>query len=86
MLRCKQVSDALAKKNFRDFTWRERIGALLHIVLCPLCGKFNKDIITMQETTREFSEKEQESESALNTEAKERINKKIRDSLNDTSN
>ena len=85
MLRCKQVSDALAKKNFRDFSWGQRIGAMIHMILCPLCGKFNKDIITMQETTREFSEKDQVSEAELEPEAKERINKKIRESLNNSS-
>ena len=81
MLRCKQVSDALANKNFRDFTWWQKIGAMIHVVLCPLCGKFNRDIITMQETTREFSEKELELKSKLSDKAKEKINKAIKRSL-----
>ena len=81
MLRCKQVSDALAKKNFRDFTWWQKIGAMIHVVLCPLCGKFNRDIITMQETTREFSEKDPEPNTKLSEKAKDKINKSVKQSL-----
>ena len=83
MLRCKHVSDALAKKNFRDLTWLQRIGAIIHVVLCPLCGKFNRDIIKMQETTREFSEKDPVIDTKLSAAARDRIEKSIQESLDD---
>ncbi len=54
MLRCKQVSDALAKTNYWDLPLRQRIGLHMHVFFCLVCGPFNRFIMLMQDTTRHY--------------------------------
>lgn len=58
MWTCKQVSNALARKHFDEMTKAERIGLRMHIFLCFVCGKFNRQVLEMQEMTRRFREHE----------------------------
>jgi RNase P subunit RPR2 len=77
MLRCKQVSDALAKGKYYDLPLRERIGLKTHVFLCVFCGRFNRFIMGMQDMTRSYLKHEQEdaptADLCLTHEAKSRI-------------
>jgi hypothetical protein len=77
MLRCKQVSDALAKGKYYDLPLRERIGLKTHVFLCVFCGRFNRFIMGMQDMTRNYLKHEQDdmpaSDMCLTDEARHRM-------------
>ena len=81
MIRCKKVSELLALKNFYDFNLLERIGVWIHMVLCPICGKFNRDIVIMQKMAREYANLDKISTAKLSPKTKDRITRKIKESL-----
>lgn len=58
MLRCKQVSDALANGNYWDLPLWKRMGLHIHVSLCLICGPFNRFIMLMQDATRKYREHE----------------------------
>ncbi len=60
MLRCKQVSDALASDNYWDLPLKKRIGLRLHVFFCVVCGPFNRFVMLMQDTKRHYLKHEQE--------------------------
>lgn len=59
MLRCKQVSAALASSKYWELPLRKRIGLRLHVALCIFCGPFNRFIMLMQDATRHYLQHEQ---------------------------
>lgn len=82
MLRCKQVSDALANGKYYKLPLRQRLGLRLHVALCVFCGPFNRFIMSMQDTTRGYLEHEQadapEGEMCLTPEARQRIEARLK--------
>lgn len=77
MLRCKQVSDALAKGKYWDLPLRKRIGLHMHVMFCFVCGPFNRFIMLMQDATRQYLSHEQSDPPppgmALSDDAKKRM-------------
>lgn len=60
MLRCKQVSDALASGKYWALPRHKRIGLHVHVALCLICGPFNRFVMLMQDATRFYKKHEQE--------------------------
>ncbi|GEM_PF-361670 len=60
MLRCKQVSKALADKKYWELPLRQRIGLRLHVFCCIVCGPFNRFLMLMQDATRHYLQHEQQ--------------------------
>ncbi len=58
MLRCKQVSQALASSKYWDLPLRKRIGLRMHVVLCLVCGPFNRFVMLMQDASRHYRKHE----------------------------
>ena len=73
MLTCKQVSEALAHKNYSELPRLKRWALLLHVKLCPICGKFNQQIVRSQELFSHY--KQQESAGLHNQHKLERASK-----------
>jgi hypothetical protein len=73
MLTCKQVSEALAHKNYSELPRLKRWALLLHVKLCPICGKFNQQIMRSQELFSHY--KQQESSGLHNQHKLERASK-----------
>ena len=82
MLRCKQVSDALASKNYWELPLRQRFGLRMHVALCLVCGPFNRFIMRMQDLTRHYLRHEMNDppppDLCLDKEARERIKENLR--------
>ena len=78
MLRCKDIANALAKENVRDLTWRQRFFLFMHIFLCPVCGRFHRDVVKSHENAREFCEQDEVGDDELPDDAK----KRLQDSIN----
>ena len=79
MFRCKDVAQALSKENIRDMSFWKRCSLVFHILMCPICGKFHKDVVQCQHNEREFSEQDEIGDATLPDETKsimqEQINK-----------
>lgn len=60
MLTCKQVSNSLAKEHFHEMTPWRRFLVRFHLSWCFICGRFNKDVIVMQEAAEKFREHEEQ--------------------------
>ena len=54
MLTCKQVSKSLDKQDYHDLTPFKRFMLKLHVALCVVCRRYNKQVMLMQDTCRHF--------------------------------
>ena len=80
MLTCKQVSEALAHKNYSELPRLKRWALLLHVKLCPICGKFNQQIIRSQELFSRYKQQESSglhSQHNLKRASKEELKKQL---------
>jgi hypothetical protein len=59
MLRCKQVSDALAAHRYWELPWHQRLGMRLHVLLCFVCGRYNRQIMDVQDAARGYLDHEE---------------------------
>ena len=77
MLRCKDIANALAKDNVKDITLRRRFFLFLHIILCPVCGRFHRDVVKSHENAREFCGQDEVCENKLPNDARKRLQDEI---------
>ena len=80
MLTCKQVSEALAHKNYSELPRLKRWAILLHVKLCPICGKFNQQIMRSQELFSRYKQQESSglhSQHNLERASKEQLKKQL---------
>lgn len=61
MFTCKQVSNSLNQKNFRDHPLWKRLLIKLHVKCCFFCGKYNTQVIQTHDMCRELIKSEEES-------------------------
>jgi hypothetical protein len=54
MLRCKQVSRALFEHRHDELPPLSRLGLWIHVILCPLCGRFQRQVIVLQDAVRRY--------------------------------
>jgi hypothetical protein len=76
MLTCKQVSRALHEQDYRDLRPLARLGLWLHVSLCVVCGRANRQIMVFQDGVRTFLHREERggaSDAHLSPAARERM-------------
>ena len=83
MLRCKDVAKALFNKNYEDLNKLQKCGLMVHVVLCPFCGRYHKDVVDVQKTTRAFSEQDEIGEDLLPEESKLKMRAVVKEALDD---
>lgn len=84
MLTCKQVSEALAHKNYSELPRLKRWALLLHVKLCPICGKFNQQIMRSQELFSRYKQQESSglhSQHNLERASKEQLKKQLQEAM-----
>lgn len=59
MFTCKQVSKSLAKQDYETLPWHRKLGLKLHVVLCLICGRYNRQVMLMQDTCRHYKANEE---------------------------
>ena len=59
MLTCKKVSKTLAETDYDSLSWHKKLGLKLHVALCFVCGKFNRQVMVMQDTCRHYKQREE---------------------------
>lgn len=58
MFTCKQVSNALSKEEYAQMPPMRRFFLRLHVKLCVVCGKFNRQVMDSQQMCRCYREHE----------------------------
>ena len=64
MFTCKQVSKSLSEKDYQDLPLTKKCMLKLHVALCIVCGKFNRQVMETQDMCRHYKKKEPEMESS----------------------
>jgi len=59
MITCKQVSNALSKEDYEKLSPMRKFFLKLHVKLCIVCGRFNRQIMDSQDMCRCYKEKEE---------------------------
>jgi hypothetical protein len=54
MLTCKQVSKALAEKDYQELSFLKRVGLKLHVAICLFCKGYNSNVMLFQDMARSF--------------------------------
>lgn len=62
MLTCKQVSKALARADYENLPALKKFFLKLHIKLCFICGRFNRQMMDTQDMCRQYRQKEDKDE------------------------
>jgi len=76
MFTCKQVSKTLSEEDYEKLPFWRKFGLKLHVALCIFCGKYNRQVMVMQDTCRCYKEHEDELEATrpkLDAEHRQRI-------------
>ena len=58
MFTCKQVSKALSESDYQDLSLFKKLMLKLHVTLCLICGKFNRQVMESQDMCRHYKKHE----------------------------
>lgn len=81
MLTCKQVSRALQEQDYQSLSPMRRLALRLHVALCMVCGRTNRQIMTFQDGLRIFLRREEQGgagDARLDPAARERMQSTLR--------
>ncbi len=77
---CKQVSEHLSKEDYAKLPPFRKFTLIFHVMFCPICGKYNRQVMKFQDMARKFRKQEEdflESDSpnfpSMDTSAKDRL-------------
>lgn len=79
MLTCKQTSLLGMESNYRQLSWRERVGVRMHMMFCSACARFKQQMDFIRQATRRFSKESVDADEQvrLSAEALERIARQL---------
>lgn len=72
MWTCKQVSKTLENEDYETLSPWRKLALKLHVSLCMVCGKYNRQVMIMQDHIRTFKSREDEIQETLPGLAEER--------------
>ena len=85
VLFCRHVAKSLADQKYWELPLYKRLGLRVHVALCFVCGRYNRQVLLLQQISRAFLEKEeemtQETDIELTEEAQRRMQELIRKEL-----
>ena len=64
MFTCKQVSKTLAENDYQTLSPIKKCLLKIHIALCFICGKFNRQVMDSHDMCRHYKQQEQSLESS----------------------
>jgi hypothetical protein len=87
MLTCKQIHKALANGDYKDLPRMQQWALRMHVSMCFICRRFNRDIMLFQDTARSFREHEENRGGGerLPDNARDRIQKTVAEAANTPS-
>ena len=59
-LTCKQVSNHLSKEDYEKLPPFRKFTLKFHVFICPVCGKYNQQVMKFQDLARNFRKKQDE--------------------------
>ena len=59
-LTCKQVSHHLSKEDYDKLPPLQKFMLKFHVVICPICGAYNKQVMKFQDMVRNFRKREED--------------------------
>ncbi len=82
MLSCREVSALASETLDREMRFRERIGMLLHLMLCRVCRRYVKQIRFLSTASRVLKDKVlEDTQPRLNDAARQRIEERLTEEL-----
>lgn len=85
MLTCKQVSRSLENIDYAKLNPFSRMMLRLHVALCAVCGKYNKQRMVMHDAVRGYLEHEEQtaesSDEGLDSASRDRMRASLHDAL-----
>lgn len=84
MWRCKDVARSLDRERHWKLPFLKRLAMWLHVLICPVCGRYHRDVIRSQEGARGLIEDEERDvgdatdEQALSETARRRIREALK--------
>ena len=64
MFTCKQVSKSLAENDYQNLPPVKKFMLRLHVALCIVCGKFNRQVMDSHDMCRHYRKMEPELEAS----------------------
>jgi hypothetical protein len=81
MLSCKDVTQLLSESMDRSLPLGKRIGVRLHLLICKLCARYERQLLQIRETVRRLVGTEETAEGPLGEPLSEGAKERIRKSL-----
>ena len=81
MWMCRQVAQALRDSRFWELPKRKRVGLLIHVFLCPMCGKYHREVVDFHRCIHDYLEKEAVDEPPESLKLSEDARRKIGEAL-----
>ena len=81
MLTCKDVSKLVSESLEHELPFRQRLGMRIHLMMCSLCRKYNRQALLLRELFRRmarFEEDQPDSRQHLPEATRERIKQILR--------
>ncbi|WFB37186.1 hypothetical protein P3T73_05360 [Kiritimatiellota bacterium B12222] len=81
---CKQVSNQLSKEDYEKLSPLDKFTLKFHVWICPICGKYNQQVMKFQDMARNFRLKQEEyleSDSPESPHLDEKAKKRLQDIL-----
>jgi hypothetical protein len=83
-LTCKQVSNHLSKEDYDKLPAFKKMTMKFHVLICPVCGKYNQQVMKFQDMARTFRNKQDEildsdspNSPKMNEDAKKRLQEAV---------
>lgn len=58
---CKQVSNHLSKEDYEKLSPFEKATLKFHVLVCPVCGAYNRQVMKFQDMVRTYRAREDQS-------------------------
>ena len=85
MFTCKQVSKSLAEEDYQNLSSVKKFMLKVHVSLCFVCGKFNRQVMDTQDMCRHYKKRDSELESSrpkLNEDRKKQLKELMTEECN----
>lgn len=57
---CKQASKRLSKEDYEKLSPLEKMSLKFHVLICPVCGAYNRQVMKFQDMVRTFRARKEE--------------------------
>lgn len=57
---CKQASHALSRADYEKLPFLQKVSLKFHVLICPVCGAYNRQVMKFQDMTRTLRKREEE--------------------------